>query len=432
MTTPARAESINWTGKGAKDRGVGAATRDFVALDGRYILGLNGTGIEIEVARLRRTTWGELQGELAVRCALAGARTIDEHHTISVADFAVSSLRARQERAKHLIARSQAPTIDWYGLLEEFCGRVLAAERTGQPAVMLRDVPAASPRDVHVVDGFRLPRRHASVLAGAEGAAKSILALHIGGTLAARGIPTLFLDWELDAPDHSARLAALFGDTLPPLVYVRCRGRLVDEADRIAGLIATHRVEYLIVDSVSWASDDLLDSASAQGFYAVLRRFGLGSLSIAHKAKHDDDHRSIYGSTFWMAGTRALWMVQRSAQAPAGVVELACYPRKNTFGALGDAIGLRLTFDEGGRIHVATFDAASASDLAAGVPLIQRIRSAVTSGARIRAELAGQFEDVKAETFRRTLSRAIERGQLVAFRNEQGLEQIGLPARRES
>jgi hypothetical protein len=420
-----QADHLDW-GKGPRDHGVAAATRDFVALDGRYLLGVG--PVELELSRLRQTTWGERQGELVVRCKLAGARTIDAEGTISAADFSVSSLRARQERAKHLIARSQAGTIDWYGLLEEFCSRVLAAERTGQPAVLLREVPAAPPDDVHLVDGFRLPRRHASVLAGAEGSAKSILALHVAGTLAARGVPTAYLDWELDAPDQGARLADLFDGTLPPVVYVRCRGRIADEADRLARVVATHALEYAVVDSISWANDDLLDSAAAQAYYGTLRRLGVGSLSIAHKAKHDEENRSIFGSTFWMAGARAVWMVQRSGQTSKDVVELACYPRKNTFGALGDTIGLRLTFDPG-RTRVSTFEAASAPDLAGGVSLPQRMHSALASGARSRDDLAAELGDVKPDTFRRALNRAIEKGNLIKFPDASGGELIGLPAR---
>jgi hypothetical protein len=48
------------------------------------------------------------------------------------------------------------------------------------------------------------------------------------------------------------------------------------------------------------------------------------------------------------------------------------------------------------------------------------------------ADLAAELEDVEANTFRRTVNRAIEHGQLVAFRDSQGLEHIGLPARGQS
>jgi len=64
---------------------------------------------------------------------------------LSIADFNLSSARARQDRAKLLSLRANTGDLDWVGLVEEFCQRVLQAERTGQPAVDLRtlELPAA-------------------------------------------------------------------------------------------------------------------------------------------------------------------------------------------------------------------------------------------------------------------------------------------------
>ena len=47
----------------------------------------------------------------------------------------------------------------------------------------------------------------------------------------------------------------------------------------------------------------------------------------------------------------------------------------------------------------------------------------------LREQIAAALEDQKPETLRRTLNRAIERGQLVRFPGAGGVERIGLPAR---
>src|SRR5262249_46347189 len=80
----------------------------------------------------------ELIGELAVRCALPGAQLINGF--LSTADFNFSSLRARQDRSRHLRERANTKEgeLDWFGLLEDFCQRVLSVERSGAPACDLR------------------------------------------------------------------------------------------------------------------------------------------------------------------------------------------------------------------------------------------------------------------------------------------------------
>jgi hypothetical protein len=224
------ADHIDW-GAGAKDGGVAAAVRDFVTVaEGRYILGLGGTGIEFEIDRLRRK-FDELTGELTVRCRkFPGARTFGPDDVLSVADLNLSSLRSRKERADHLAVRSQAPDVDWYGLLEEFCQRVLTADRSGGPAVLLRDVARPAPDSLFDVDGLRLPRVHPAVLFGDGGAGKSYLALYIAGQLARRGLSVLFADWEFSGDDHRERLERLFGANMPDVRYVRCDRPLVVEA----------------------------------------------------------------------------------------------------------------------------------------------------------------------------------------------------------
>jgi hypothetical protein len=54
------------------------------------------------------------------------------------------------------------------------------------------------------------------------------------------------------------------------------------------------------------------------------------------------------------------------------------------------------------------------------------------SGARTREELAAEFEDVKADTLKRTLNREIEKGRLVEFPNAAGQKHIGLASRYAS
>src|ERR1022692_4818791 len=115
-----------------------------------------------------------------VLCSLPGARTVNG--SLSIADFNFSSARSRQDRAKLLGTRCGAKDLDWNGLVEELCQRVLQADRAGQPAVDLRTLARPSTDDdMLVVEGLALPRRHPSIAFGDGGAGKSYLGLYLGG-----------------------------------------------------------------------------------------------------------------------------------------------------------------------------------------------------------------------------------------------------------
>lgn len=179
--------------------------------DGAYRMALPELGIEFVLDRTRRR-FDELHGELTVTCSLPGARTYGG--TLSVSDLNLSSQRARQERAQYLATRAGAD-LDWMGLVEEFVQRVLLAERAGQPAVLLREIPRPLPDHVYQADGLPLLARHPVIVFGDGGAAKSLLALRAAGLLDQQGVRVGLFDWELAGEDHRERLEMLFPGNLP-------------------------------------------------------------------------------------------------------------------------------------------------------------------------------------------------------------------------
>jgi hypothetical protein len=170
-----------------------ASEAQFLALgDDRYRFSLPGIAVVFEVDRLRRER-NELVGELSVRCDLPGALTVDGN--LSIADFNLSSLRARLDRAKFLAGRARTRDVDWVALVEEFCQKVLQADRAGQPAVDLRTLPQLTVEDVLKVEGLHLLRRHPSIIFGDGGALKSFIGLYILGRLAELGMRVALFDW---------------------------------------------------------------------------------------------------------------------------------------------------------------------------------------------------------------------------------------------
>ncbi len=407
---------------------------DFSRLtDGRYRLRFDHSGIELEVDRLRRR-FDELVGELTVRCDLAGAQTIEG--VLCSSDFNFSSLTARQRHAGVLANRARTNSkLDWHGALDWCCQLVLRAEREGQAPVRLAEV--ARPikgGDDHEVHGFSLPRRHPAIAFGDGGGGKSLIALWLAGTLASRGLRVGFFDYELAAPDHRERLEQLFGADLPAdLWYVRCEAPLARDSDRLRRLVAEQRLDYLVFDSVGYACDGAPESAEAAlGYFQALRRLGpVGSLHLAHISKAEGADRRPFGSAFWHNSARATWFIKPSDDSAASdTLSIGVFERKRNLGRQRAPFGLEVQFTPE-RTTFHRVDIATVPEFASRVSINQRIASALRGGSMTREALAAEL-DTNPETLRRTLNRAISKGQLVRFPGPAGEEHIGLAARQAS
>lgn len=373
---------------------------DFYTLgESRYCLKSGAFSLEID--RLRRDRH-ELIGELSVRYF---AEDEPAGRLISVADFNVSSQRARQDRARFIAGRTKGDGVDHVGLVEEFCQQVIAAEREGQPAVHLRDVPPPGPAAVVNVDGLLLPLTHPSCAFGDGGSLKSMLVLCVGGRLQQRGIRTLYLDWEFGEADHRDRLGRLFPD-MPDVLYRRCERPLVVEADSIRRVIREERVEFVICDSVAFACDGPPESAEiASAYFRAVRSLGVGSLHVAHISKAEGGDKKPFGSTFWHNGFRSTWFIERAADSvdPA-TVRLGVFHRKCNVGPLQPALGFEFSFGQE-RTAVRRVDVAAAAEFSCATPLWQQIASTLKHGpltlVAIARELSAKVDSVEKAVNRR-------------------------------
>ena len=367
----------------------------------RYRLAIAEIGVTFEVDRLRREHH-ELIGELAVRCELPAARTC--LGTLSVADFNISSARARSERAKLLAVRSQAESLDWSGYVEEFCQRVLAAERSGAPAVDLRTLPLPSEDDELAVGNFRFPRRHPTILFGDGGSGKSYLALYLAGRLAERGLGVALFDWELCGEDHRLRLKRLFGLAEPAIMYARCERPLVHEVDRLRRIVQDHHIDYAVFDSVAFACDGPPEAAEvASRYFQATRRILPASLHVAHVKAEKGDQRP-FGSIFWSNMARSSWfakLAHESADGKSLVVGL--FHRKVNLGRLHKPAGFEIKF-EGERTFFTSTEPADIPDLAEKMSIRQRMVHLLRAGEMSVEKLADDIE-ADIETVRRTARR---------------------------
>lgn len=377
---------------------------------GIYRLALPGATVALTLDRLRRER-SELHGELSVTCEFAGARTIDG--TLTVADFNCSSAAMRMSRAKMLRERSLVDDIDWEGLIEELCQKVIIAERTGQPAVALAEVdePADDYGELEI-GGFPLPQHHPLILFGDGGTAKSYFALYLAGLLADEGKRVLYADWEATAPDHRARLGRLFPVKLPAgLLYARCELPLAAEVDRLRRLIHEWSVTYLVIDSIAYACAGPPESAeAAMGLFQAVRRLGqIGTLAIAHVTKQEGvDKTKPFGSAFFANSARSTWNIERT-DTDDGADEMVIFLKqcKSNLGRLRMPLAYRVHFSST-RTTFSPSDPTDTDQFAAKMSLKTRLTSLLKRGAFTVAELAEETGK-PANNIRTTLERATDR-----------------------
>jgi hypothetical protein len=377
-----------------------------VAGENGYQLLYPDLGLTFDISRLRRDR-SELIGELAVMTDMSGARTVDG--VLSIANFNLSSLTARRDRAKYLGERANAQELDWAGALEELCQRVLKAEQTGSPVVPLASLAKPSTSEEFEVAGIPLLQRHPVIWFGDGGSAKSYLALYVAAELASRGIPVLYADWEFAGEDHRDRLERLCGHDMPlALSYTRCQAPLTEEVGRLRGWILKSKIQYIVCDSLAFASDGPPEaSETCSTYFRAVRALGIGSLHIAHISKgsgDDENTKKPFGSIFWHNGARSTWFLKRANDQEDGdCVEVALYHRKANIGRLRPAIGLRVSFDPV-RTLITTFDVAESVELGAKEPLWKRMKAALRRGALTTGELAEAL-DAKPDAIRQAVHR---------------------------
>jgi hypothetical protein len=375
----------------------------------RYVMDVAALGITFDFNRVRRERH-ELVGELIVRCTLPGASTVDG--VLSAADFNCSGLQARVTRAKFLADRAHTrhEEIDWIGLLEEFCQRVIVFERQGQAAVRLADLPTPDMPSELTGTAVPLLSRHPVIWFGDGGAAKSLLALYVATELASLGQRVLYADWEFSSEDHRVRFERFCGEGMPKHVwYAWCSHPITEEVERLAGIISDYQIDYLICDSIAFACNGPAETAeAAQGYFRALRQLRLPSLNIAHITKGTEDQgaeQRPFGSIFWHHGARATWFIKRADENPTSeTVDIALLQRKANIGPRRrEAIGLRFRFSET-RTTVHPFDVVSHHELSARLPLWQRMRAELKSGASTTTDLAERL-DCAESTIRAAMSR---------------------------
>lgn len=288
---------------------------------------------ELAVDHLVRSR-GELHGELRVMCGLDGIRARDGN--VHQARFNLTSTTARGSLAKHLAARAAHEMLDWLDLLEDFCRRVLDAERAGDPIEEVGALPM--PLGVATRMDPIMPLGDVTTLYGDGSTGKSTLAAAIAVSVQTgvsvipgwtpRKAPVLYLDWEAGRESINRRVRGVaMGANIPGPVtisYRNCkrRGPLPGFAEDLAREIDERGFGLVVVDSVGMASgvgEGGDANETAIRLFAAFGALGTTVLAIDHVNKSDagrtDRTTRAYGSVYKGLLARATFEIRRGKAA---------------------------------------------------------------------------------------------------------------------
>ncbi len=373
-----------------------------------YVMRVPELAIDIAVDRLSRTR-GELHGELAVACGLPGTRSVDGH--LHSARFNLSGGTARGTLAKTLAKRAGTDDIDWEDLLEDFCRRVMAAEREGDPIEKVGTLP------IPVGESFRLepilPLDQVTILYGDGGVGKSTLAVAMavavqeGVSLVERWIPrkapVLYLDWEAgrDSLNRRVRGVAMGGNLPRPatLDYLNCRrrGALYTFAEDVARMVDQGGYGLVVVDSVGMASGAGGEGGDAnESTIRLFSAFGfLGTtvLAIDHVNRTDAEttgkRSRPYGSIFKSNLARATFELRRQRTNDGSVLGL--YHTKANDQDTLPPLSLQVTHGDDGRIAYQRLEHLP-TELTKPLTMADRIAAVLRQGHATSEDIASELE----------------------------------------
>jgi hypothetical protein len=293
--------------------------------------------------------------------------------------------------------------------VQEFALHILKAEREGDAAIDLRDVVIDQTRsDAEMVLGLPILRFDPMLIVAKAGDGKSLLLAKTLGDLNLRGYRVGLLDAEWNEYEHHKRLVRLYGSALPSVKYLRLQRPLSVEADRVRRFVFEEGLDFIALDSVGQAVDAPLEtSEAANNFYRVLRGLGRRGLVLSSHVKHDSategSSKRAYGSSYWMAGARAVWFL-KSAPLGSDRLEMVLEQVKVNADAHRPPIGLHVRFGE--RIAIDTVAAVDLQELSSSLPLRERIASLLKRrGALTKDEIADELA-ATPEAVKKALQRA--------------------------
>jgi AAA domain len=318
-----------------------------------------------------------------------------------------------------------------------------------KPAVLrLAEVERPGPRRYRWAD--LVPFAYPTLIFGAGGVAKSLLALALAAMLALgrgwwlgralEGGPVLYLDFELDAEEMARRVwqvceGAGFAEPPGDLFYLSAAGYKVEEAFEVA-LEACRElgIVLIVVDSLGPALQGDAEAArDTIGFFSryvdPFKAAGVTPLIIDHQSKvqagQSYQGKEAFGSVYKTNLARSVIQVEATERAE-GTLTVRLRQKKHNFGPLAAPFGVKLTYTE----EAVTIEAVElgAAELAEEATLTapERVKLALADGPKYPWEIA-EATGVRLKTVGNTLTGLRKQGVVEATGEKEGrAEQVRL------
>jgi len=246
---------------------------------------------------------------------------------------------SRTKLAKDLSARSVNQKA-WESILERVVTRTIRHIRKGEPVMTITSEGEIAPVE-YLIFPF-LPKGQPTIICGREGAGKSlaVLALAIvaelpwienplGLVAPADSMKALYVDYETSEETMKRRLQTLVrGFELPYLDidYLHATRPLVDDIDRLQEILHERKVKFLIIDSLGAAAGAELNSPEAAQnifLHGVRQLQDVTTLIVAHPSKAEEGKKTVYGTVFFQAYARSVWLLEKTQQVNRTTFDIA-------------------------------------------------------------------------------------------------------------
>lgn len=380
-----------------------------------------------------RQSGGNLSGELIVR---SGDPEAPGTGHLLQGEYNASAIRTRSSTANELTSIAPRIKVDWRDMLEQFCVRVLQAEREGSPFTKVGSRP---PRDFvpYLLYPF-LPEKRATIVFGEGGSGKSFFAAAcavsistgrqvLPGVTPVRKGRVLVLDWEADEDEWNDRLAAIArgaGIDEPIEVDYRFGGfaPITDQVESLARYVSDEGIDLIIVDSVGMASPSSRDGSDANDatirLMHALRAIGTTSLLIDHVSKatkaDTKGSKDPYGSVYKTNLARQTFELRTTDEDhdEEASRHIVLVNRKVNNGPRRKPFGLRIDHHDDGAV---TFHHENVLDTQSSLLSIpDRIVEFLKTGRQKPVDIARTL-GINENSVRPTMKRLVDRGLVLAF-----------------
>ena len=364
------------------------------SIGGLYRLRWDEEQVIIHLERLYEDSKYQVSCEIQINTTAAGSSS----HLHGGSRLNLTSSESRRRLAKYL--NEDISPNNWTAMLEQASVLTLTEWRKGAPIIELAKHKRTEALGMRVTP--LLQERQATLLYGEGDTLKSFMGLFLAvlvrsGEKQAGLIPepgnVLYLDYETDEDtmwERTAMISAGLGLDVPEGIFYRYMHQpLAADIHQLNRIVLDRGIEFIVIDSAAPAVLEPESAAMTTEYFRALRSLRTTSLTIAHVAKNAKG-TSPFGSTFWRNLPRATFQIQASRELEHVVVGLK-HTKSNNGRRLHD-LGFQFEF-ENDRVVIQQAVVADVPDLARGLPLRERIASALIHGNMSHQELSEILEE---------------------------------------